>query len=185
MALMVRRVLANSSARLLTQPDHAMLRGDIRRGIGAALQPRDRGDDDQALVLSVALEQVGQRELGAVEHGGEIGGDDRVEGFAFGAQEGRAVADAGVEDDIIERAVGVAGGGKGGFHRGAIGEVAGDCGAAGFGRDGVERFAAAAEQGELGALGGEHARCGGADAGAAAGDQCVFSRRKAHSTSPF
>ena len=97
--------------------------------------------------------KVGQGQLRAVESGGQIGGDDPVEAVAAGAGERRAVGDAGIEDDVIERAVGCARGGVGGFGRGAVGDVAGDGGAAGFARDGIERFAAPAEQRQLGAFG--------------------------------
>ncbi len=127
-----------------SEADRAMLGRAVRGGTRNALQAGDRGDDDQPLVIP--FDEIGQGQLCSVEQGRQVGGDDPVPGLTRGLSERRAVAHAGIEDDEIERAVGFARGGEGGFHRRAVGEVAGEGFSAGLSSDRLDRFGSSPDE---------------------------------------
>ena len=89
------------------------------------------------------------------------------------AAEGGAVADAGVDDQEGDRAVGGAGFVEGAVDRVAVGNVALDGGAVDNFRRALQRIQSPAEDRDLGAGGVEMGGGGGANSCAAAGDQCM------------
>ncbi len=100
-------------------------------------------------------------------------------------QKRRAVADAGVQDDKVERAVGGASILECSFHRLAVGDVAGDDQAAERGCNRFQRLPPTAKQRDLCALRRQHSRRRRADAGASTGDQRMPSICPAHGVPSF
>jgi hypothetical protein len=137
------------------------------RGIGAPLRPGDRGDEHQPAVSPI--EQVGKRRWAQSNAAVRLVAMIRSQ-LRGSCGERRAVADAGIDDQHVDRAVGGARFVEGGFDRVAVGDVAGDRGAADD-----RATARAARSGGRAARPWrpprEVGRGRGADAGSAAGDQ--------------
>ena len=152
------------------QADGAMLGGDIGRGIGEAVQAGHRGDGDDPARLG--REQIGERRLAAMEHAVEIDREHaRARAPPSTLAKGTPARGAGIVDEDRDRPVRRAGGGEGGVDLGAVGDVGGEA-------VGAELLRAAAPiRLTVGAFGFERGGDGGADAGAAAGDDRMAARR--------
>ena len=119
-------------------------------------------------------EQIGQCGLAAMEDAVEIDAHHPPPALRRQLGEGRAFRRAGIVDQDRDRPLQLPRAREGAIDLGAIGDV-GHLEKADAGADDLQRLAAAPDQGDARALGGQRLRDGGADAGAAAGDDGVMS----------